>query len=255
VAALSNNSGEIVERYEYDVFGRATIRDPGHGTRETSLYDNPYFFTGRRYDDETGLYYYRARYYDPWTGRFLQPDPVAQFLQLASTQQPAEPAGGEIPGRNLSALTVGTFLLTDPVGIFLLADPASRFLQASLTGTPVELNLYTYVGNNPTNFVDPTGYVGMIAISMGAKAAYHGTLAGYGGYHCIKCLRKAVDYTGFARRNMDPCQFERWRRKAEPGKECVNLCADAGSNLVKTGSWLGGRYLLLRSRAFGSLMF
>ncbi|MBN2183612.1 MAG: hypothetical protein JW715_17015, partial [Sedimentisphaerales bacterium] len=37
---------------------------------------NPYMFTGRRYDLETGLYYYRARYYNPNTGRFLQTDPV-----------------------------------------------------------------------------------------------------------------------------------------------------------------------------------
>jgi len=33
-------------------------------------------FTARRFDSETGLYYYRARYYDPQTGRFLQTDPV-----------------------------------------------------------------------------------------------------------------------------------------------------------------------------------
>ena len=33
-------------------------------------------FTGRRYDSETGLYYYRARMYEPETGRFLQPDPI-----------------------------------------------------------------------------------------------------------------------------------------------------------------------------------
>jgi RHS repeat-associated protein len=33
-------------------------------------------FTGRRYDKETGLYYYRARYYNPQIGRFLQTDPV-----------------------------------------------------------------------------------------------------------------------------------------------------------------------------------
>jgi len=37
---------------------------------------NPYLFTGRRYDPETGLYYYRARYYDPEIGRFLQVDPI-----------------------------------------------------------------------------------------------------------------------------------------------------------------------------------
>ncbi len=37
---------------------------------------NPYLFTGRRWDNETGLYYYRARYYDTGIKRFLQPDPI-----------------------------------------------------------------------------------------------------------------------------------------------------------------------------------
>jgi len=37
---------------------------------------NPYMFTGRRFDLETGLYYYRARYYNPYIGRFLQTDPI-----------------------------------------------------------------------------------------------------------------------------------------------------------------------------------
>lgn len=42
----------------------------------TSAAGNPYLFTGRRFDDETSLYYYRARYYSPEIGRFLQVDPV-----------------------------------------------------------------------------------------------------------------------------------------------------------------------------------
>ena len=33
-------------------------------------------FTGREFDKETGLYYYRARYYNPQIGRFLQTDPI-----------------------------------------------------------------------------------------------------------------------------------------------------------------------------------
>ncbi|OGN89824.1 MAG: hypothetical protein A2158_07400 [Chloroflexi bacterium RBG_13_46_14] len=40
------------------------------------LLGNPYMFTGRRFDLETGLYYYRARYYNPYIGRFLQTDPI-----------------------------------------------------------------------------------------------------------------------------------------------------------------------------------
>jgi len=38
------------------------------------LTTKPYGFTGRAYDPESGLYYYRARTYDPAVGRFLQSD-------------------------------------------------------------------------------------------------------------------------------------------------------------------------------------
>jgi len=76
VAALSNENNEILERYSYDVFGQPTIRDAGYVPRDTSDYNNPYLFTGRRYDEETALYYYRARYYAYDIGRFLNPDPI-----------------------------------------------------------------------------------------------------------------------------------------------------------------------------------
>jgi RHS repeat-associated protein len=67
VIALSNASGQLVESYRYDVYGRSD---------SVSFVGNPYLFTGRQYDPETGLYYYRARYYKPSIGRFLQTDPV-----------------------------------------------------------------------------------------------------------------------------------------------------------------------------------
>ena len=68
VMALTNSSGNTVEVYEYDVYGRVGATDPNHPNR--------FMFTGREYDKETGLYYYRARYYNPQIGRFLQTDPV-----------------------------------------------------------------------------------------------------------------------------------------------------------------------------------
>lgn len=57
-----------VETYSYDVYGQPDT---------TSSAGNPYIFTGRRLDEETGLYYYRARHYDPSTGRFLQTDSIS----------------------------------------------------------------------------------------------------------------------------------------------------------------------------------
>jgi RHS repeat-associated protein len=65
---------------------------------------NPYLFTGRRLDAETGLYHYRTRYYDPGTGRFTSRDTIGIW-------------GDE--------MNVG--------------------------------NGYTYVGNNPWTYMDPTG--------------------------------------------------------------------------------------------------
>ncbi len=69
VVALTNSSGDTVEAYEYSVFGQVGASDPNHPNR--------FMFTGREFDKETGLYYYRARYYNPQIGRFLQTDPIA----------------------------------------------------------------------------------------------------------------------------------------------------------------------------------
>jgi len=68
VVALSDSDGDTVQTYEYSVYGQVAASDPNH--------TNPFLFTGRRFDIETGLYYYRARYYNPYIGRFLQTDPV-----------------------------------------------------------------------------------------------------------------------------------------------------------------------------------
>ena len=49
----------------------------GNVLEQTSLLiDSRYLFTGRELDDETGLYYYRSRYYDPAIGRFVSVDPI-----------------------------------------------------------------------------------------------------------------------------------------------------------------------------------
>ena len=68
VVALSDAAGDTVQLYEYSVYGQVAASDPNH--------TNPFLFTGRRFDTDTGLYYYRARYYNPYIGRFLQTDPI-----------------------------------------------------------------------------------------------------------------------------------------------------------------------------------
>jgi RHS repeat-associated protein len=77
-------------------------------------------FTGQRYDSELGLYYFKLRYYSPKLGRFLQPDPIGYT---------------SIP----------------EVDCICSDEDKARDC------TPKELNLFTYVRNNPLKHTDPLG--------------------------------------------------------------------------------------------------
>ena len=67
---MTDSAGNTVETYQYSVYGQIS--------GQSSL-GNPYYFTGRRYDSKTALYYYRARYYNPAIGRFMQTDPIGYY--------------------------------------------------------------------------------------------------------------------------------------------------------------------------------
>ncbi len=74
VTSLTDGTGAIVESYTYDTFGEPKIKD-GSGTI-ISTPTQPFLFTGREFDVETGLYHYRTRAYSPDLGRFIQPDSI-----------------------------------------------------------------------------------------------------------------------------------------------------------------------------------
>jgi RHS repeat-associated protein len=88
--ALVGGGGSTIAQYTYEPFGNTT---------STGASTNSNQYTGRE-NDGTGLYYYRARYYDPKIGRFISEDP---------------------------------------------------------SGFAAGINLYSYVGNSPLNFADPSG--------------------------------------------------------------------------------------------------
>ena len=76
VVALTDASGNLLERYEYDPFGQPVIFDATDNVLSQSGVGNAILFSGRDYDYETGLYYYRARTMHPGLGRFMQHDPL-----------------------------------------------------------------------------------------------------------------------------------------------------------------------------------
>lgn len=100
--ALTDSAGQIVERYSYTPYGQATTFDADYQNAGlTSRVGNPFTFTGRELDAETGLMHFRARTYDTAQGRFKQRDPIEYGART--------------------------------------------------------LNLYQYVGDNPSNRMDPYG--------------------------------------------------------------------------------------------------
>ena len=77
VAAISDQTGAVVERYKYDAYGKQGILAPnGVVAYKPSDYGSFHGFTGRYHDFETGLAYFRARYFDHNLGRFIGRDPA-----------------------------------------------------------------------------------------------------------------------------------------------------------------------------------
>jgi RHS repeat-associated protein len=66
IAQVTNSSGAVTLTREYDLWGNLLLGSATSG----------YAYTGREWDAEAGIYYYRARYYDPKIGRFISEDTI-----------------------------------------------------------------------------------------------------------------------------------------------------------------------------------
>jgi RHS repeat-associated protein len=68
VRLLTDGTGTVTDTYDYDAWGNEV--------NTTGSTPNVYLYRGEQYDADLGLYYLRARYFDPLTGRFLTKDPA-----------------------------------------------------------------------------------------------------------------------------------------------------------------------------------
>ncbi len=67
---VTDETGQVVQQMDYGPYG-TTARQSGSAKR-------PQRFTGQRFDADTALYFYQARYYDAQLGRFISPDTLVQ---------------------------------------------------------------------------------------------------------------------------------------------------------------------------------
>jgi len=101
------------------VFGRGEGKGEGRGPPRSGTTPTTYRYTEQRWEAGLGLYFYRARWYDPALGRFAQPDTV-------------------------------------------VPEPKN----------PQALNRYSYVGNNPLKYIDPTGLYSKEAVEAYMEYVY-----------------------------------------------------------------------------------
>ena len=121
--------GRQYEHIEYTPYGELWIEEVAAGLDKL-----PFRFTGKEMDEETGLYYYGARYLDPKYSRWLSGDPaLSDYIPKAPIDDEAKKHNENLPGMG---------------GVFNV----------------VNLHLYHYAGNNPVKYTDPDGRVPLVAI-------------------------------------------------------------------------------------------
>ena len=114
--------GKQYEHIEYTPYGELWIEEVAAGLDKL-----PFRFTGKEMDEETGLYYYGARYLDPKYSRWLSGDPaLSDYIPKAPIDDEAKKHNENLPGMG---------------GVFNV----------------VNLHLYHYAGNNPVKYTDPDG--------------------------------------------------------------------------------------------------
>ena len=128
--------GRQYEHIEYTPYGELWIEEVAAGLDKL-----PFRFTGKELDEETGLYYYEARYLDPKYSRWLSGDPALNdYIPQAPVNDEAKKHNENLPGMG---------------GVF----------------NTVNLHVYHYAGNNPVKYTDPDGkFILMFGLSSTAGA-------------------------------------------------------------------------------------
>ena len=142
-----NGSGgtQVVAHYEYDPFGRLTQDDDTDSSGYHAI--NPFKFSTKYHDAETGFYYYGYRYYDPVTGRWPSRDPIGEKAFFDS-------------------YTAGK------------SDKDKSHLGIeSLKGR------YGFLENSPTNKIDENGLAMKLSVYLRQMGAILGPVVGGNQYH------------------------------------------------------------------------
>lgn len=167
---LLDSNGNVVVRYVYDAWGNhAVLGTDGNDISDANHIGilNPFRYRGYFYDEETGLYYLKTRYYDPETGRFITIDGI-EYLDPET-----------INGLNLYAYCGNNPVMNvDPTGTFFLMALLIGLIAGAVIGGVVN-GVIAY--NNGARGWELVGQIALGAVVGGVIGAAAGAVVGVGG--------------------------------------------------------------------------
>ena len=136
VIAILDNSGNTVVKYTYDAYGNCNCT---YSYNTDLANSNPIRYRSYYYDEDTGLYYLNARYYNPQWRRFISPDDTA-YIDIES----------------VNGLNLYCYANNNPIGIaqssFNVGNAAATRNSSNLNASRFYLNQYSPIG---VGSVDP----------------------------------------------------------------------------------------------------
>jgi RHS repeat-associated protein len=153
VRQLTDSNGNMTDEYEYDAYGNSFTKQ--------GATPNNYLYRGEQYDPDLGLYYLRARYYNPVTGRFMSRDP--------GKSRTTAPDATRNDLNSDAKQEVSFYLFGGPASTPVSSAPEGC-LNSSLSDEDIRVpqaqHKYNYANSDPINRIDPSGRDSMIEFSL-----------------------------------------------------------------------------------------
>ncbi|MFR8940957.1 MAG: RHS repeat-associated core domain-containing protein, partial [Bacteroides eggerthii] len=205
---ITDLDGEVVQHIEYVPFGEVFVEE------RNNIWNTPYLFNAKEFDEETGLYYYGARYYDPRVNVWISVDPISNYDPLNSENY----IDGEHNNGVYNSFNINPYIYCYQSPIILI-DPNGK--QTTFTNWWNKNNMTTRVaglakgvggvveasvgviGGVATSWTGAGGIVGGIALIHGSDVAASGFSQMITGRETSSFTSQGLQFSGMSKGTAD----------------------------------------------------
>ena len=252
---ITNLEGEVVQHIEYVPFGEVFIEE------RNNVWNTPYLFNAKEFDEETGMYYYGARYYDPRLSLWISPDPLQEkypnvtpiCYTLNSPVNAIDPNGGVVIFINgmhngFEGGKAKYWNGLDQRVMKRIGDHKARYYDGSsggalnlIFGSVFNRNIYSgnrYRAGYFSGYRNAAKILTSLSDDETIKIVTHSMGGMYGKGFILGLQQYAkenkIDISNLIEMEIDLAPFEPWSQKANPEVRTITISHD--------GDWLAGTY-------------